>query len=260
MPGKLSNKQWSDSEIETLKNLYPSTSVNDLMEKLGRSASSIKSMVVILKLRKKNNTKSLIGEEWRDVIGYEGFYQVSNLGRVKALERKQYRKNGKYNGIFPEKILSATIAQRTGYKMVHLYCGNNKRKAETVHRLVAMAFLPNPDNLPCINHKDETRTNNNVDNLEWCTYAYNNSYGTARIRSVATKKSDPNRFERAKASAKKFQKRVNKYSRSGELLATYTSITEASQTNNVAICTVSAQCVGRNKYSRASNCYYRFAD
>jgi hypothetical protein len=103
-------------------------------------------------------------EEWRDVVGYEGLYQVSNLGRVKSLFRYK-------------KILKQTI--RRGYYQVELF-KNMKGKIFPVHRLVAMAFLPNHHCYPCVNHKDEIKTNNNVNNLEWCTYKYNSNYGHCR--------------------------------------------------------------------------------
>lgn len=95
-------------------------------------------------------------EEWKDVVGFEGFYQVSNLGNVKR--KKLLRLSG--GGRYVQVILSK----------------NGKSYGKSVHRLVATAFLPNPDNLPCVNHKDENPKNNCVDNLEWCTYKYNNEY------------------------------------------------------------------------------------
>lgn len=89
-----------------------------------------------------------------------GRYQVSNLGRVKSL-------------IGHEKILKPEI--RTGYYAVNL-SKNNKQKSKRIHRLVAETFIPNPDNLPQVNHKDENKLNNNVANLEWCDNTYNSHY------------------------------------------------------------------------------------
>lgn len=110
-------------------------------------------------------------EVWKDIKNYEGFYQGSNLGRVKSLERidciGHHRK---------ERILKPK-KDKYGYLQVNLW-KNGKKKTFTVHRLVAEAFIPNPNNLPCINHKDECKTNNNVNNLEWCDNKYNNAYGT----------------------------------------------------------------------------------
>lgn len=117
---------------------------------------------------------TIIEEEWRDIAGYEGKYQVSNLGRVKSLN---YRRAGK------AKILKTL--ERGGYLRVALY-KNGKNDRLTVHRLVASAFIPNQDNLPFVNHKDENKKNNRADNLEWCTAKYNLNYGT-RIERVSAK-------------------------------------------------------------------------
>lgn len=103
-------------------------------------------------------------EIWRDIEGYENLYKVSNLGRVKSL------RFGK------EKILKA-IKNNNGYAIIFLRKeGNTKYYA--VHRLVATAFLQNPNNLPQVNHKDEDKMNNRVDNLEFCSAKYNINYGT----------------------------------------------------------------------------------
>lgn len=114
-------------------------------------------------------------EIWKDVRGYEGLYQVSNLGRVKSLERqvklRQYTKN------LPEKNMKLTLNKR-GYLYVHL-CKNGKYQGYRVHRLVAMAFIPNPHNKPQVNHIDRNVLNNSVDNLEWCTNAENMKHASA---------------------------------------------------------------------------------
>lgn len=112
-------------------------------------------------------------EIWRDIKGYEGLYQVSNLGRIKSLKFKS------------EKILSPGIISG-GYYAINLY-KNNIRKQYRIHRLVAEAFIPNPENYPIINHKSEIKTENFVENLEWCSYKYNSNYGTA-IKRRAEKK------------------------------------------------------------------------
>ena len=124
-----------------------------------------------------------VGKEeiWRDIQGYEGLYQVSNLGRVKSLERVCPKKNGG-SYYHKEKILCQGTRSRKGkgslgYKQVDL-SKDSKRRTMAVHRLVAMAFIPNPKNLPMINHKDENPRNNEADNLEWCDGSYNQAYGT----------------------------------------------------------------------------------
>lgn len=119
-------------------------------------------------------------EIWKDIEGYIGVYQVSNLGRVRSLDRMMNFKTklGNISQYFKHgKILSYCLDKR-GYPFVRLYDSNNKCNRIKIHRLVGKAFIPNPDNLPCINHKDEIKTNNTVDNLEWCTHLYNNLYGT----------------------------------------------------------------------------------
>ena len=109
-------------------------------------------------------------EEWRDIEGYEGLYQISSLGRVKSFPRPTT----------PGGILK-TIKRKDGYCSIKL-SKNGKVKKVLVHRLVAKAFIPNTNNLPIINHKDENPLNNNVDNLEWCDNKYNGNYGTVKER------------------------------------------------------------------------------
>lgn len=105
-----------------------------------------------------------MNEIWKDVRGFEGLYQVSNLGNIKSSYTKKIRKPGN-NG--------------TGYYYVNLR-KNNKSFNHYVHRLVAEAFLDNPNGYSCVNHKDENPSNNCIDNLEWCSYEYNNNYGNHR--------------------------------------------------------------------------------
>lgn len=133
-------------------------------------------------------------EEWRDVVGYEGLYQVSSEGRVKSLKRKGRRK---------ERILKHQI-DRNGYLRLNL-CAGGKSRLFFVHRLVCQAFHENPDNNPRVNHIDENKTNNAASNLEWCTYEENNNHGT--------------RNERA-------SKPVGQYSLEGKLIKLWPSLTE----------------------------------
>lgn len=125
-----------------------------------------------------------MAEIWRDIKGFEGIYQVSNMGRVKSLNRYDLR--GRF---IKEKILRPRI-NRCGYCYVNLYSTPTKYKSKTLHRLVAQAFLPNPNNLPQVNHKNEEKVCNivwvnedgsidyNKSNLEWCSAEYNSNYGT----------------------------------------------------------------------------------
>ena len=104
-------------------------------------------------------------EEWKDVVGYEGLYKVSNKGNVLSCN---YYRNSKPHLMKPQK-------NSNGYLKVVL-SKNKKSKQFTIHRLVALAFLPNPDNLEMVNHKDENPENNNIENLEWCSRSYNQVY------------------------------------------------------------------------------------
>lgn len=124
-------------------------------------------------------------EEWKDIKGYEGIYQVSSYGRVRSLDRIVERK-GKGDFFIKGRVLTQSD-DTNGYMKVSLTKHDQKRTFK-VHRLVAIHFLDNPNNLPCVNHKDENKLNNNVDNLEWCTKAYNNSYGTKAKRQSETRK------------------------------------------------------------------------
>lgn len=114
-------------------------------------------------------------EIWKDIPGYEGLYQVSTFGRVKVLE--QYRPSNPYEGVicyYKEKIIKP--CKRRGYLYVSL-TKDHFKITPNIHRLVAQVFIPNPNNYPCINHKDENKYNNQFDNLEWCDWEYNNNYG-----------------------------------------------------------------------------------
>lgn len=130
---------------------------------------------------------TLANEEWRAIKGYEGLYEVSNLGRVRSLDRMYYKhyKDGRViRTKLRGRILKPTINNNgAGYYMVSLVY-KNVYVTRTVHRLVAIAFIPNPDNLPEVNHKDENTRNNCVDNLEWCTRLYNARYGTGIERNL----------------------------------------------------------------------------
>ena len=109
-------------------------------------------------------------EEWKNIIGYEGLYEVSNMGNVRNVRRNTLLR----------------FSKNQGYIQVYLY-KNGIRTGFKVHRLVALTFIPNPDNLPQVNHKDEDKTNNSVDNLEWCDHKYNINYGHRTENAINTR-------------------------------------------------------------------------
>ena len=158
-------------------------------------------------------------EIWKDIKDYEGHYQVSNLSRVKSI------KFGK------EIILKQNI--RRGYYYVCL-SKNGIAKNYFVHRLVAQAFIDNTDNLPCVNHKDEDKLNNNVDNLEFCSVLYNNTYNE-RHKKIAEKN----------INGKK-SKPVLQYTLDGVFVKEWESTREAGRNGYQQIC-ISKCCRGINK-------------
>lgn len=184
-------------------------------------------------------------EIWKDIEGLNGIYQVSNLGRVRSLDHyRNTHRNGKAVAFVKGRVLKP-CKNPDGYL---IYSFHNKNGVSSIkksaQRLVAKAFLPNPNNLPCVNHKDENPSNNNVDNLEWCTYAYNNAYGTARARAQATRQ------------RKGVMKPVVKYTLDGKPVERYVSVGEAARCNNTIKEYISNCCV--NKTIRCGKYGYRF--
>lgn len=167
-------------------------------------------------------------EIWKDISGYEGYYQISNMGRVKSLSRKINYNHPKFSKrSMQEKILSPKITN--GYLGINLYI-NKKRRSFLIHRLVAEAFISNPLNFPQVNHKDENKFNNCVDNLEWCTLEYNLLYGTGAERSLASRK-----------------KPVLKFSLDGVFLEKYPNQSIAAVKNNANQSNISKCCNGHIK-------------
>ena len=150
-------------------------------------------------------------ENWKEVVGFEGLYEVSDLGRVRSLVQRNRRKPG---------ILTPGD-NGWGYLVVNLY-KDGKRKAMKVHRLVAEAFLPNPLNLETVNHRDENKTNNSASNLEWMRNKDNVTYSQARPVQM-------------------FDKSTN------ELLATFPSTMEASRQTGIYQGNICRCCRGKLK-------------
>ena len=121
-------------------------------------------------------------EVWKDIVGFEGLYKVSNKGNIYSVGRRDSRGHRRRG-----RMLSPGHNNLNGYPQVGLR-KNGVLKIKYIHRLVAETFLPNPEGWPQVNHRDEVRDNNNVENLEWCTSKYNNIYGT-RIERVVRARS-----------------------------------------------------------------------
>ena len=155
-------------------------------------------------------------EVWKDIEGYEGLYQVSNLGRVKSI---RYGK---------ERILKP-LRYNCGYFVVNLW-KNGERNQYLVHRLVCQSFIPNPNNLPQVNHKDENKENNSVENLEWCTAKYNYNFGTINQRR-----------------AEKLSKPVLQYTKSGEFVREWKSTHDVQRNLGYAGSSISRCCRGKLK-------------
>ena len=168
-------------------------------------------------------------EEWRDVVGYEGRYQVSSMGRVKSLERKFPIWHGGER-IQKERILKQAVTHN-GYLRVTLYTGN-KPKTLKVHRLVCQAFHENPDNKPQVNHINEIKTDNRASNLEWATARENSNFGTRNER-VAKARSKP----------------VAQYAQDGELIKVWPSTMEVERQAGFSNGNISQAANGKYKHA-----------
>ena len=174
--------------------------------------------------------KENYNEIWKQIDSYED-YQISNWGRVKSF------KKGK------ERILRPRVVG-AGYLQVILY-KDGKTKPVFIHRLVANAFINNPDNLPEVNHKDENKQNNLVTNLEWCDAKYNSNYGTS-IQRIADKLTNG-----------PLSKQVGQYSKDGNLIKIWPSMIEAHR-NGFNVGHICSCCKG--KYKTHGGFIWRYID
>lgn len=177
--------------------------------------------------------------EWKPVVGYEGRYSVSDTGRI-------------YSHI-SQRELTPSLGNN-GYYGVEITDGE-KGKRKSIHRLVAEAFIPNPNNFPFVNHKDEVKTNNLVENLEWCTAKYNQNYGTCKERRYSSMrkywKSEKHSSDKKRIGQRTKEllgKRVVQKSVDGEVINKFISVNEA--TRKTGIKHISEACNRSPRYKR----------
>lgn len=185
-----------------------------------------------------------MNEVWKDIEGYEGLYQVSNLGRIKSLGRTIIRRT-RYGTLAPYTIKPRILKPKrcqADYYQVGLFPMEGKAAVAKIHRLVAQAFIPNPDNLPEVNHKDENKANNRADNLEWCTHVENCNYGTRNARVI-----------------EKSSKAVLQMDADGNVIAEYPSVIEASRATGIGRRNIGDCCQKPNR-SHAGGYLWKFKD
>ena len=181
-------------------------------------------------------------EIWKSLkfLGYPD-YEVSNMGQVKSLERVVIYKDGRKH-LYKEKILKPSN-DKDGYLLVGLY-KNRKMKTFKVHRIVCLAFLENPDNLPQINHKNEIKTDNRVENLEWITPKENTNYGTHNERVSKTKKGIGS-------------KPIIQLDLQGNFIKEFNSATTASEELNIKNTNICMCCKGKMKTAKGYKWVYK---
>ena len=185
-----------------------------------------------------NSIKSLEGEEWKDVVGLEDLYAISNYGRIYSKKRVLCN-NVRIGGTFIKPRLDK---RRSCDRLnVHLRDKKGNKVVTSPARLVAKAFIPNPDNLPEVNHKDENPLNNCVENLEWCTHKYNCNYGT-RIQRIKDKQNMA----------------ILQYTLNGEFIAEYASMHIAAEAINADAGHICDCCLGNRKW--AYGYFWRYKD
>lgn len=187
-------------------------------------------------------------EIWKDIEDYPN-YQVSSMGRVKVIN---------YQHTDKEKILTP-VPRRRGYLGIRL-TKDNKRKIFQIHRLVAVAFIPNPNNLPQVNHVDEDKTNNCVDNLEWCDAKYNNAYGTRIERISNTLKGHNVSEETKKKISNSLSKPILQFDTKENFITKWKSASDVERKLGIKGCQIAGCCKGKKRYKTAGGYKWGYAE
>lgn len=190
-------------------------------------------------------------EIWKPIPGYEGCYEISTYGQIKSLDRyvtfnSRVSHDGQITVPKHGKIISQRyLSKGRRYLLATLFNADSVRKDCQVHRLVAITFIPNPDNLPCVNHKDENPENNHVNNLEWCTVRYNANYGTRNQR-----------LAEAQLVAQPSSRRVAQINIDGSIYRVFYSQKAVARYYNISAASVSRVCLGKIKHTHGM--YFKY--
>lgn len=182
----------------------------------------------------------MVIEYWKPVVGYEGLYEVSSRGRVRSVDKVVSNSRGTFvrKGII---LKQNRAGKKRQYLTVALY-KNGQLTRFLVHRIVAIAFIPNPLNLPCVNHKNEIGTDNFVENLEWCDQKYNINYGTLLDRR-----------------AKQYSKPINQYTTTGVFVKQWCSLIDIQRTLGYSAGYISEACRGQARSKHPYGFVWRYA-
>ena len=164
---------------------------------------------------------------WKDIKGYEGLYQINQFGIVKRLSHKRIDRNQ----ILKERVVKTIYPKNGNYPYLSL-CKNGVYKHHCIHRLVAIAFIPNPNNYPMINHIDGNKQNNSLNNLEWCTYSHNNSEAYRLGLNLGT------------------SKKVLQFDKNGNFIKEWNSTRQAEKGLNICNGKISDICLGKRKSAK----------
>lgn len=184
----------------------------------------------------------MVNEIFVDVLGYEGLYRISNQGKVYSVKNKKFLK---------------PYSDKNNYLRVGLH-KDGEHKIYLVHRIVASAFIPNPLNYKEVNHKSEIKTDNRVENLEWCNRKYNINYGSRTERTLQNPNYKATREKALKAAKEKTSKKVLQFTKQGEFVKEYPSTSEASKQTRINQGNISNCCNG--KLHSAGKFLWRFKD